>query len=85
MSAFNLRGIQPEVMAKLKNRAYEEKLSINLLIIRLIEQGLGVRGTTKRPRHHELDTLAGTWSAKDAREFEANTRYFEQIEEDLWQ
>ena len=83
-SNFNLRGIPPETMLLLKRQAQEQHISVNLLIIQLIEQGMGLFGKIKKIRHHDLDHLAGTWSETDSKNFEKNTKYFEKIDEDLW-
>jgi hypothetical protein len=81
---FNLRGISSEVMTTLKKEAEKQDTSVNFLIIKLIENGIGYSRTVKRPLHHDLDKLAGTWSEKDFKEFEKNTKVFERIDEDLW-
>ena len=81
---FNLRGVTSEVMVTLKQEAEKQNTSVNFLILKLIESGIGYSHTFKRPTHHDLDNLAGTWSAKDAKEFEKNTKDFEKIDEDLW-
>jgi hypothetical protein len=81
---FNLRGIASEVMVTLKQEAEKQNTSVNFLILKLIENGIGYSHAVKRPTHHDLDKLAGTWSAKEAKEFEKNTKDFETIDEDLW-
>jgi hypothetical protein len=81
---FNLRGVTSEVMTTLKQEAEKQNISVNLLILKLIENGIGISHVMKRPTHHDLDKLAGTWSAKDVKEFEKNTKDFEKIDEDLW-
>lgn len=83
-SNFNLRGITSEVMTTLKQEAEKQNTSVNFLILKLIENGIGYSRTVKRPIYHDLDKLAGTWSAKDAKEFEKNTKDFEEIDRDLW-
>ena len=83
-SNFNIRCIAPDVMLLLKRAAKEQKTSMNLLILKFVEQGLGYSGKVKRTLHHDLDTLAGTWSAKDSKTFENNIDAFEKIDEDLW-
>ena len=35
--------------------------------------------------YHDLDYLAGTWSEGDEKEFLANTKQFNEIEQNLWQ
>lgn len=81
---FNLRGISPEVMALLKKDAEDNKTSVNLIIIKFIEQGIGYAPKGKRKVYHDLDHLAGTWSEQDAQDFEKNIRSFESIDKELW-
>lgn len=81
-SNFNLRGIPSEVMTMLKKEAKRLHTSINVLILKMIERGLGF--SCEKRTYHDLDHLAGTWSEEDAKNFRENTKYFEQIDEDLW-
>lgn len=85
-SNFNLRGISPDLMCWLKQDAKILKLSVNALILKLIEGGLGVSRAVNRPIYHDLDHLAGTWSSAEVNEFNANINYFEQIDadEEFW-
>lgn len=83
-SNFNLRGLAPTVMNRLKIIAQKQDTSVNLLIIRLIEQGIGHTHEVKKMTHHELDKLAGTWSEAEAAEFQKNISDFEKIDKDLW-
>jgi hypothetical protein len=73
-SNFNLRGIDPEVMRLLKRESQEQHISVNMLIIKLVEQGIGYRCKGKRVKHHELDNLAGTWSEEDSQRFDENIK-----------
>ena len=82
MSAFNLRGVPPEMMMLLKREAKRLRTSVNALVLKMIERGLGY--THERLVHHDLDHLAGTWSAADEKTFKDNTKFFEQIDEELW-
>ena len=36
-------------------------------------------------RKRDLSDLAGTWSDDEAAEFEANTRVFDQLDDEMWQ
>lgn len=85
MSNFNLRNIAPKVMSLLKKKASEKKISVNSLLIQIIEQSLGFVHPTKKVVFHDLDHLAGTWDDKDEKAFNDNTKAFEKIDEDLWQ
>lgn len=81
---FNLRGIEGPVFALLKKESAKQKISVNTLITKLIEQALGYTYEVQRPTYHDLDSLAGTWSKKDAAEFKKNTEFFEKIDKEMW-
>ncbi len=81
-SNFNLRGISPELMMQLKREAKRLHISINTLVLKMIERGLGF--TREKLVHHDLDHLAGSWSADDEKQFKENTQSFEQIDKELW-
>jgi hypothetical protein len=81
---FNLRNIASNVMSMLKKKATQQKISVNSLIVQIIEQGLGIAHPTKKVIFHDLDHLAGTWSDKDKKVFEDNIKSFEKIDKDLW-
>jgi len=81
-SNFNLRGISADVMVLLKREAKRLHTSVNVLILKMIERGLGF--TAEKPIYNDLDHLAGSWSSADEKTFENNTEYFEQIDKELW-
>lgn len=81
-SNFNLRNIPSEVMVLLKKEAKRLQTSVNTLVLKMIEQGLGL--SYEKPIHHDLDHLAGSWTLKEEKEFKENTLPFEQIDKELW-
>lgn len=83
-SNFNLRNVNPSVMSLLKKEATKQKISINSLILQIIEQSLGIAHSPKKVVFHDLDYLAGTWSQKDQKEFSENIKSFENIDKELW-
>ena len=83
-SNFNLRNVTPDVMSLLKKKATKQKISINSLILQIIEQGLGIAHPTKKTVFHDLDHLAGTWSRKDKKAFDDNIKSFESLDKELW-
>ena len=83
-SNFNLRGIPDHVVNLLKKEAKRLKTSVNGLILKMLERGLGVSGERIRPIYHDLDHLAGSWTPSDVKSFQKNTETFEQIDKDLW-
>lgn len=83
-SNFNLRGLSPHVMNSLKRQAKDLRISVNALIVRLIEEGLGLTEKPRRIVHHDLDFFFGTWSEKESKEFEENVKVFEKIDKEFW-
>lgn len=81
---FNLRGISPQMMSILKKEAESSNLSVNLFVLKLIEQGIGHAPYRKKKTYHDLDHLAGTWSKQESRLFDESIQVFEKIDEDLW-
>ena len=85
MSNISIRGIDPANFSALKTMAAQERGSVNALLLRLIDQGLGnTPGKPTQRRYDDLDALAGAWSATDAAEFAAATAAFEAVDPDLW-
>ncbi len=81
-SNFNLRGISAEVMILLKREAKRMHTSVNTLVLKIIEGGLGF--TCDKLSHHDLDHLSGSWSAPEEKLFKENTQAFEQIDKEMW-
>ena len=80
MGAYTLRGLDDLAVDQLKKEAARRGMSVNRLLQALVQEGLGIDRRRAR-RRHDLDTLAGTWSASDAREFARATAAFEQVDE----
>jgi len=83
-SNFNLRGVPSEVMTMLKREAKKLKISVNSLILNILEQGVGLGGKPKRMKYHDLDFLIGTWGKSEAKDFDDNVKIFEKIDDELW-
>ena len=81
---FNLRGVSPKVMNLLKQEAKKLKISVNSLILRLIEQGVGFSNKRQKIKHHDLDFLIGTWSTEESNQFDDDVKVFERIDDELW-
>ncbi len=67
-----IRGFEPEVEAHIRELARRERLSLNQAVMQLLRRGAGVAEAKHREADcigTSLDHLAGTWSAKDEREF----------------
>lgn len=86
MKPVTLRNVPPDVERAIRRRAREKGLSLNKAIITLLEGDAGRRKSPKRPIvYHDLDQLAGTWSAREASEFDAALDEQRHIDEELWE
>ena len=83
-SNFNLRNINPEIMLLLKKEAAQQKISVNSLILQIIQREFGITHQIKKSIFHDLDYLAGTWSKEDQKTFDNNVKAFEKIDKELW-
>lgn len=85
MANLSIRGLDDEALAELKTRAVRENASVNTLVLRLIEQGLGrQRAKPGLRRHDDLDALAGSWHKRDAAAFERATAPLGEVDAKLW-
>jgi plasmid stability protein len=84
MSNISVRGLDSDLMASLKKQAGREGASVNTVVLRLIEQGLGK--SPKRPikQYDDLTSLAGTWSQQDAMEFDQTVASFAEVDNEIW-
>lgn len=83
MTAITLRNIPPKLQEVIRQRAGADGLSLNKAVLRMLEEAAGQR-TTGRELHHDLDHLAGTWSAQEAEAFEAALAEQRRIDPELW-
>ena len=84
MSNIHLRRLDDKPLSQLKQTASLQNISVNTLILNLIQEGLGISRHKRARTYHDLDKLAGTWTAAEAKAFAKNTKDFERIDEDLW-
>ena len=85
MTNLSIRGLDDKALAELKARAAREDASVNTLVLRLIEQGLGHRRAKPALRRHDdLDALAGAWQKKEGADFERATAPFSKVDPQLW-
>ncbi len=80
MATMIIRGLGDQALARLKNQAEQEGISLNSLVLRIL-QGTGTSiqpGALKK--FDDLDALAGTWSVEEAQAFERNTAAFSEVD-----
>lgn len=87
MKAVTLRNLPPELAKVVQKKAEEKGMSINKAVIGLLEESTGIRRSKqkKKPLHHDLDALAGSWTKKEALEFDRALASQRAIDRDLWE
>lgn len=82
MASLSIRGLDDQVLARLKSQAEQEGSSLNSLVLRLLQ------GTDRQPsalhKFDDLDALAGTWSKQEVQAFERNTTAFAEVDARRW-
>ena len=84
MTTMTLRGIDETLSRYLKELARQEGISLNALVLRLVRSAAGIDKKTRTALHHDLDNLAGTWSAEDEAAFRSAVQPLESIDKELW-
>jgi plasmid stability protein len=82
MTAITLRNIPLKLQEAIRQRAGKDGLSLNKTVLRMLEEAASQRAG--RELHHDLDHLAGTWSAEEAAAFEAALAEQRRIDPGLW-
>lgn len=84
MTTMTLRGIDDTLAKCLKELASNEGVSLNTLVLRIIREATGTEKRKRTVLHHDLDSLAGTWSAEDEAEFNSAIQTLETVDSELW-
>lgn len=83
--AITVRNIPDELARRLAGHARERGVSLNRAVIELLAERLGLSGRPVRERaHHDLDALAGSWTAEAAAEFDRHLKGLRQIDREIW-
>ncbi len=83
MATMSIRGLDDKVLQRLKRQAEQEGVSLNSLVVRLL-RGEAPAAAAPRRKFDDLDALAGTWTAQQARAFDRDTAAFRDVDPALW-
>ena len=85
MSAITVRNLPPELARVIRQKAKREKVSLNRVVIGLLEEATGLGKNAKAEvLHHDLDHLAGVWSQEEYEEIMEAVKEQRQIESEMW-
>ena len=85
MKAITLRQIPSELAEILEREAAATGASLNKTVLRLLKKATGISDNGHPSgRFHDLDDLAGSWTRKQAREFDKHLQRQRPIDSDIW-
>lgn len=84
MNPITVRNLPPAVAKAVKEKARNEKLSLNKAVVRLLEEATGTGTMTRRVVHHDLDRFFGTWTREEADAFDEALAEQRQIDPEMW-
>ena len=84
MKTITLRNIPPDLARKLEEKKRAEGISLGKAALRVLEEGAGLKRDRRPVLHHDLDSLAGTWTKEEGRIFERSLRGQRKIDPELW-
>lgn len=82
MKTMTIRNIPDEVARFLSGKAASEGRSVNATTVSLLSRVAGVE--PRQSRRRDLTWLAGSWSAEEARRFDATVASCRKIDERDW-
>lgn len=86
MKSLLLRGLDKELYNKIKKESEEESISMNKLIISILNSRFGFAEKQKRMKreYDDLKSLFGRWDSKQYMEINNAVSEQRKIDEDLW-
>ena len=82
MKALTIRNVDARLASALARETKRRNLSLNQTVLDVLRQGLGI--DPSGPKTNGLEKGAGTWTAEELEEFEANVAMFDRIDPELW-
>jgi len=82
MKSITVHNLEDPLANKLLEISRDEGISQNKLIKKLLREALGLE--KKKKNKIDLSAIAGTWTEEEAREFEENTKVFNEIDLEGW-
>jgi hypothetical protein len=84
MKAVTLRKLQAKLAKATRQEANREGTSINKAVISFLENHATVRSKNRLAVHEDLDSLQGSWSKKEAADFDKALAAQRTIDPELW-
>jgi plasmid stability protein len=80
-----LDNLDADIVDRLHIEASRRGVEVGVVIRQMIRDGLRPEAVPSAVQtHHDLDSLAGTWTAEEAETFLSATANLREFDEDLW-
>lgn len=83
MKSITIHGMDETLAKHLQKQAYDQGQSLNITIKQLLRKSLGL-DKSKKTDSHRFDEFVGTWSKKEADEFENAIADLERVDKEEW-
>ena len=84
MKAVTLRNLPPQLDRTIRQRAKKSGVSVNKVVIGLLQDHLGESERKPAQRYHDLYELAGVWSKQEAEIFARSLAKQRDIDPEMW-
>ncbi|MCP4754882.1 MAG: hypothetical protein GY866_28740 [Proteobacteria bacterium] len=84
MKSITIHGLSDEVDRLIRERAHQQETSLNKIIKQLLEKSLGLNTGNRIDHKKDFEDLFGIWTERDAEEFKATTKEFDEIDLQDW-
>ena len=84
MKTLSIHNLDDHLLGLIDRQVRETGQSRNRVIKQLLAESLGVKPVPSGRRHDEFARFCGIWSAAQKKEFEKNTKDFEQVDPEDW-
>ena len=83
-TSITINDLDLVTLQRLESEARRLGVDVATLAREMLRQAVPTTAAPTPEAHHDLDALAGTWSAADAAAFEAAVSDFERVDGELW-
>lgn len=84
MKSITIHGLSDELDQLIREKANKHNTSLNKTIKQLLEDSLGINKEKRTDHQEDFKDLCGVWTKQDAKEFEAVTLEFSQVDPRDW-
>ncbi len=84
MKAVTLRNLPPKLDRTIRERAKKKGVSVNKVVIGLLQDHLGESERKTVHQYHDLDELAGSWSKPEAEAFDRALAKQRGVDVEMW-